>query len=245
MWFCPLQLYYILLTLQFYAVFPLFLKYLRKVAHHPWITLTISLILQILIYYIDFYYLQSGPLSQLPSVQTFIHYQDRIFLIYQFFFVLGGFAAIYMNKLEAFFTKYGKYLYLIFIATLTLFALNYFVQLNQFKLSIGMATTVFQPSVAIYSLIAILFFSYLAINWAKKRKGFGFIKMISDISFGIYFVHVMILSYITQYLLPLLSTPTPVKMISVFLLACATSVIFCLIIIKVPFLSWTIGRAKK
>lgn len=241
------QLYYILLSLQFYAIFPLFLMFIKKVAHYPWRTLAISFILQILILYADFYYLQSGPFSRIRAVNTFIHYQDRILLMYEFFFILGGFAAIYMNTMQAFFAKYGRCIFLLFITTLGLYTLYFYTQLNQFHLSIGLASSVLQPSVAVYSSVVILFFFYLAFIWAKNRKWFGLIKIISDTSFGIYFVHVLFLTYIVKYLLPLLpaAIAAPIKMISVLLIAFMSSVIFCFLLLKIPFLSWTIGRMKK
>lgn len=241
------QLYYILLSLQFYAIFPLFLRFIKKVANHPWHTLAISFILQILLLYFDFYYLQTGSFSQLPAVKQFVHYQDRIFLMYEFFFILGGFAAVYMNTIQTFFAKYGRYVLFLFIATLGLYVLYYYTQLNQFRLSTGLATSVLQPSVAIYSTVALIFFFYIAFIWAKSRKGFGLIKIISDTSFGIYFVHVLMLTYIAQYLLPLMSPAIPIsiKMITILLVAFTSSVIFCFILLKIPFLSWTIGRVKK
>jgi len=110
-----------------------------------------------------------------------------------------------------------------------------------------MATSVLQPSVALYSTVVLIFFFYLAYLWAKRRKLYSLIKIISDTSFGIYFVHVLMLTYIAQYLLPLMShsIPVPIKMITVLLIAFTLSVIFCFILLKIPFLSWTIGRVKK
>lgn len=241
------QLYYILLSLQFYAFFPLFLIFLKKVARHPWRTLVVSFIIQILIFYIDFYYLQTGLFSNIPAVITFVHYQDRVFLMYEFFFILGGFAAIYMDTIQVFLTRFRRLIPLLFLAAIGLYALYYYIELNQFHLSVGLATSVFQPSVAIYSTIIIFVFYYIAVLWAKSRKWLGLIKIISATSFGIYLVHVIFLGYTVQYFLPLLSSSValPVKVIFVLLIAFTFSVIFCFILLKIPLLSWTIGRVKK
>lgn len=241
------QLYYILLSLQFYIIFPLFLAFMKKVEKYPFQVLSISFIIQIFIMYFDFYYLQTGNLSQNPSVMTFVHYQDRIVFMYEFFFVLGGFAAIYMNKVQTFFTKYGRLITLLFLLTFGLYILYYYAQLNLFHLSIGLATSVFQPSVVMYSLVVIFFFSFISFVWSKRRMGYSLIKIISLTSFGIYFVHVFILSYLVQYLLPLLPAVlgAPIKMLFIFLTGFIISVLFCFLLLKTPFLSWTIGRAKK
>lgn len=240
------QLYYILLSLQFYAVFPLFLVFLKKVAHRPWITLAISFALQLFVIYIDFTYLQAGPLYRIKIVNMFVQYQDRIFLIYQFFFVLGSFAAMYMDATRRFLKKYGWYIPLGVIASLIGYTMYYYAQLNQFHLSMNLATSVLQPSVVLYSTVIIVFFAWVALHWEKRRKGYKLIKIISDTSFGIYFVHVLVLSLISQDLLPHVSAAIPlvVKDSGVILLAFTVSVAFCYIILKIPLLSWTIGKAQ-
>lgn len=241
------QLYYILLSLQFYIIFPLFLLFIKKVAHRPWHILAVSFIIQFIILYFDFYFLQTGPYSQLPSVKTFVHYQDRIVFMYQFFFILGGFAAVYMDTLKSFFKKSGQYLFILFITSLSLYAVNYYIQLNVFHATLDQATSVLQPSVAIYSTVVIIFYCYLAYLWAERRKWYRLIKLVAVTSFGIYFVHVIMLGYVMQFLFPLLPSVlgTPLKMITVLITAFGLSVLFCYVLLKIPFLSWTIGRRNK
>lgn len=241
------QLYYILLSLQFYLLFPLYLLFLKRVIHHPWLTLGISFVVQMVFLYIDFHYLQTGKIHLSKSVQTLVHYQDRIVFVYQFFFVLGSFAAVYMSYARTFILQYGRWLLAFFVGGVILYSLYYYTQLNMMHLSIQTATTVLQPSVVLYSIVIIFFFMWLATLWSEKVPWYKLIKLISDTSFGIYFVHVLIISLTMQFVLPLVPGFVPVvgKILFVLLLAFSFSVLFCSLLLKTPYLSWTIGKAKR
>jgi surface polysaccharide O-acyltransferase-like enzyme len=237
------QLYYISLALQYYALFPFFLWFIKKVGKHPSAILIISFIIQIIMIYLDFTFLQKGPLMQTPIVKNFLTpYQDRLFLSYQFFFIAGSFVAIYMNKSYQFIQKYGKYLPVIFLLTIISFSLYFLHQLHIKSMTYSLS--VLQPSVVLYSIVAIPFFSWLSIIWAQKKKMFRLIKGISDTSFGIFFVHVMILSYFIQHVISLFPSdmPTLEMIILIDLATFILSLIICLILLRIPFLRWTIGR---
>jgi surface polysaccharide O-acyltransferase-like enzyme len=242
------QLYYILLTLQYYAVFPLFLWFIKKVYKHPIAVVGISFIVQLIFIYLDFTYLQRGSLSNLPIVKDFINqYRDRLFITYQFFFFFGSIVAIYINDIYRWIKQNGKYFPPIFLIVFCFYSFYFYYQLAE-KESLDYALSVIQPSVVIYSTIAISFFSWIAVLWAKKKKMFAVIKTISDTSFGIFFVHVMILTYIAQNILPMLSStiiPPFLKIIGVDLVTFGLSLLLCLLLIRIPMLGWTIGRTGK
>lgn len=239
------QLYYILLTIQLYILFPLFLAFIKKVAARPWLTLGISLILQIVFLYYNFHFLQSVR-DPSPFLKTFLKYQDRIAFVYQFFFFLGAYTAIYFDRVSFFLKKYGKWVFGSFFISLVLYSAYYYYQLNQLNLSIWRATTVLQPSVALYSIVVIAFVGWLSLLWAQKRQFYSLIHVLSETSFGIYFVHVLFLSWTTKYILPLFpnSLSFVVKDFFVMFAAFSASVLFCYILLKIPHLSWTIGRAR-
>src|SRR2546421_8192909 len=104
------QLYYILLTLQLYLVLPLFLLFLKHIKQHPWRALSISFALQVLLMYADYRYLQQGTLASSGVWQVVAAYQDRFLLTYQFYFILGGLAALYLKQARAFVLSHGKWI---------------------------------------------------------------------------------------------------------------------------------------
>jgi|SRR5579884_1182681 len=240
------QLYYILLALEFYLFFPFFLMFLKKVANHPWTTLSVSLIVQLVFMYFDYSYIQTGVLASSVFSQFIVPYQDRIFLTYQFFFIFGAFTAIYMKQGYAFIKKWGWLSLPILAVCLVLYSVYYY-HVIALRGDIFYATSVIQPSVVIYSIVVILFFLWLAVNWAKNLKLNWLVKTISDTSFGIYFVHVFLLGLVIKYFLPIVWSPAPIalKMVLIVVVTFTLSVLLCYALLKIPFLAWTIGRGKK
>jgi hypothetical protein len=238
------QLYYIMLALEFYFIFPFFKIILKKLAAYPLLVLTVSLAIQLLTMYIDHNYFQNTSFHAPSFLQPFIIYRDKIILTYQFFFIFGAFAALNLTKIYEWFKKFGKYIPVAFLLS---FCLYYWYSASEVIRSIDYASTVLQPSVVLYTITAIIFFMYLSTLWVKKRKGFKLIKIISDTSFGVFFVHILVLSYTSTYLLPILPSfiPIPIQMILVILLAFSISVICCFGLLRTRFLSWTIGKIGK
>lgn len=238
------QLYYIIMALQIYLLFPLFLLFIRKVQRWPWRTLAIALGVQLGLVYLDFHYIQTGPLRQYALVNHFLNYQDRLVPAYGFFLLLGGIAAVYMQQIRDFYKKYGRYVPLVMLAALLLYVLYFYAELNQLHNPMSHATTVLQPSVVMYSTVVIFFFSWFSLLWAKKRALYKLIKPLSDMSFGIFFVHFIFLSLVAYRLLPLVpfGMPVAVEILAVVLATFALSAACCYLLLKVSFLSWTIGK---
>lgn len=240
------QLYYILLALQYYAIFPFFLWFIKKFKNHLLAVLLISFAIQLVTIYLDFTYIQKGPLTQLPIVNSFLTpYQDRLFISYQFFFVFGAIVAVYMDKAYKFLEKHGRLIPWFGLVSLFFFAFYFLHQLHIESMSYALSAL--QPSVVLYSIVAIIFFSWLSTIWVKEKKMFKLVKAISDTSFGIFFVHVLILNYLIQKILPLLPVSIPIweKMILIDLTTFIASIIVCLLLIRTKYLSWTIGHAAK
>src|SRR6266581_5853213 len=104
------QLYYILLAIQLYLVLPLFLLLLKHIQKHPWRALLISFALQVLVMYLDYRYIQQGSLASSGVWHIVAAYQDRFLLTYQFYFILGGLAALSLQQERAFVLRYGKWI---------------------------------------------------------------------------------------------------------------------------------------
>ena len=180
-------------------------------------------------------------------MQQLNFFQYRFFLSYAFFFVLGAFAAINIKKGRDLIVKHGTYIMLTVVLSSVLYALFYYRQLNILHYSISHAVKVVQPSVVLYSTVIVAFFSYLSVLWAKSARAKSLIKTIADISFGIYFIHIMILDFITNQILKYLPHTVPVFIIDAgtILTAFSLSVLFSFLLFKIRFLSWTIGKPRR
>ena len=244
------QLYYILLTLQFYLIFPLYLLFLRRVAHHPWIVLGISFTLQVLLFYADFHVLQSNT-SALPAFwQVFVQYQDRFVPIYQFYFVLGGITALYFQQVKSFLLRHGKLVVGMFTVLLAALWLHFALQVRVYGEPLAYATSVLQPIMVFYSGAVILFALWLACHWAAKTgreersRNRRFWGKLSDASFGVYLVHALILTCLLKWVVPAMPSTwsVAIRVILTWLLTVTGATALSLLLMNIPIASRLVGR---
>src|SRR2546421_3465333 len=244
------QLYYILLTIQFYLILPLFLLFLKHVQKHPWRALSISFAPQVLLMYFDYRYLQQGSLASRGVWQIVAAYQERFLLTYQFYFILGGLASLYLKEARAFVLTHGKWIVSGFVLALAAVWVHFLLQVDVFHESFGYATSVLQPMMTFYSPTVIVLLGFLACRWAMQTsqqghpKGYRFWHTLSDASFGIYLVHVFILTALLQRIVPLMPAAWPVAL-RVFLtwfLTAGGAAGISILLMKTPVLSHLVGR---
>ena len=243
------QLYYILLSLQFYLILPFFLPFLKRIARHPWKTLSISFLVQLLFLYIDFHFVQVGPFSATPLGNFIDVYQDRFLLTYQFFFFLGAFAALYLKEARAFILQHGRLVVSFFLVVIAAFWGHYFLQSQIYHENNSLS--VLQPSILIYSISIIALFSWLAGVWARctnetgHPRGSQFWHTLSDTSFGLYLIHALVLNgVVLPRIVPLIPAtwPSGLTIFMVWLLTVSTSLLMSLLFLRIPFVSRLVGR---
>ncbi|TMC81802.1 MAG: acyltransferase [Chloroflexi bacterium] len=286
------QLYYILLAIQFYLVLPLFLLFLKHVQKHPWRALLISFALQVLLMYFDYRYLQQGSLASRGVWQIVAAYQNSFLLTYQFYFILGGLAALYLKQARAFVLRHGKWIVGGFVLALAAVWVHFLLQVDVYHESFGYATSVLQPMMTLYSPTVIVLLCWLACRWAiqtnqlgtnptlspRQRprrsvaaeprhfasdasassarhsggmqgeghpKGYRFWHTLSNASFGIYLVHVFILTALLQRVVPLMPEAWPValRIFLTWFLTAGGAVGISILLMKTPVLSHLVGRS--
>lgn len=245
------QLYYILLTLQFYIILPLFLLFLRRVSRHPWIVLVVSCLLQIGVFYADYHTIQEGVLASSSFWRFIQQYQDRFVLMYQFYFVLGGLTALYLPQVRAFLARHGRTIVCCFLLALAGLWIHFIFQVRIYGESIGYASSVLQPVMVPYSVALIACFFWFLNRWASraqqdgKPKGYRFWHALSDASFGVYLIHALILTALLKWVVPVMPTAWPVAL-RVFLtwfITAGGAVLASVLLLRIPVLSRLVGRA--
>ena len=245
------QLYYILLTLQFYIILPLFLLFLKRVAQHPWKVLIVSFVIQVVLLYADYHLLQRGTLATSGFWQVFAQYQNRFVLIYQFYFVLGGFTALYFQQVRSYLLRYGWMIVCGLLTAIAALWLHFVLQLRVYREPMGYVTSVLQPVMVFYSLAVILFAFWLACRWACHKnqnghpRGNHIWQVLSDASFGVYLIHALLLNAILKWGIPAMPTVWPVA-IRVFLtwfMTVGSATVVSVILLHIPVLSRLVGRA--
>jgi surface polysaccharide O-acyltransferase-like enzyme len=243
------QLYFILLSLQFYLILPLFLVFLKRIALHPWKALTISFVIQLVFFYLDYHYLQQTTLMKTSEFWRNVGmYQDRFLLTYQFYFLLGAFTGLYFRQVKAFLLQHNWLVSGGFLAVLAGTWLHYVIQIRVFRLSMDYAGSVLQPSMVFYSTAVIFFMLWLACQWASQQgrpRGYPVLHVLSDASFGVYLIHPFFMDIVLKRLLPIMPTAwhvAPRVFLAWFLTAGAT-VLVTAIALHIPFVSRLFGRA--
>nr|BBH93312.1 hypothetical protein KTA_15110 [Thermogemmatispora argillosa] len=247
------QLYYILLTIQFYLIFPLFMALLKRWSRHPWLLLLGSFTLQVLLFYVDYHTVQR---SSNPFWHTVAVYQDRFVLMYQFYFVLGGLAALHFERVRAFVLRHARLIMTIFLVTLIALWVHFAEQISVYREPMGYATSVLQPSMVFYSVAVIGLALWLCCRWAigfvdlpgqevSKRLSVRLWGLCSDASFGVYLVHVLILNQLRGSLLSLLpeSWPVGLRVVLLWGAVAGLSLAISIALMYTPWLSRLVGRA--
>jgi len=243
------QLYYILLSLEFYALLPLFLLFLKRCKHHPWIVLSVSFVLQLLIYYADFHTLQQNTPTS-GFWYEFEQYQDRFILIYQFYFVLGGFVALYFQQVRSFLLRHGTIVAGGFFLALATLWLHFVVQIDVYHESIPYASSVLQPIMAFFCVAIILFMLWLTSRWASRTgpvehpRGYRIWQVLADASFGVYLIHVLILDQVFRWAVPAMPKTwfVGVRVFLVWLLTAGGATAITILLLNIPIASRLVGH---
>jgi membrane-bound acyltransferase YfiQ involved in biofilm formation len=247
------QLYYILLTLQFYLLLPLFLWFLGRVRRGPWTVLSISFVLQVIELFVDFRFVAGPGAAQTPLINVINGYQLRLVLLYQFYFILGGMAALHVDHVRAFLAKHGRLMLLVgavaFAANLVVYLFYVYIR----HISLGYATSAFQPIMAIYCTGVIAFLGYFACRSVHRSPAGAdphqprspWWGLLADASFGIYLIHPLMLMAIQVWVLSRLSNVSPwITMPLACVLTCAASTAATMGLMRIPVLSRTVGRER-
>jgi peptidoglycan/LPS O-acetylase OafA/YrhL len=181
------QLYFLIVLLQFYLVFPLFLILLRRTARHHGLVLGVSCAVQIA-------YLALMRWSVLPEgLQGFS--ATREIMSYQFYLVAGALAALHYKQFDAWVRRHGRRIVVATIATAAIAEAWYLVQATHtFKLGNGLASDPFQPITVIYNVAAILAIYLVGVALVspdRSRRTVTLAHTGSDDSYGVYLAQVL------------------------------------------------------
>ncbi|HUZ00618.1 MAG TPA: acyltransferase [Thermomicrobiaceae bacterium] len=244
------QLYFILLSLEFYLILPLFLWALARVERHPWKLLAGSLAVQLAVMYVDYHYIQAGALAGTRAGQVIAEAQGRLLPFYQFYAVIGALGAIYVDQVRAFVLRHGRAVVVTMALGVGILWGRYFVGVWSLHDSTDYATAVFQPSVVLFSGATALFLYWLGSRWALSRgagmrpRGWRFMALLSDASFGVYLVHAFILNSVLSSLAPAFPAgwPAAFRALLVWAIAASGAVGMSVLFIYLPGFSRLVGR---
>jgi peptidoglycan/LPS O-acetylase OafA/YrhL len=224
------HLYFLVVTMQFYLLFPLFLRLLRGFTGRRgglWWLLAISAVLQVGI--------DAGLHVVHPSgiAGKLLAYDGSFVGSYVFYLVLGGVAALHADRVQSWVRGHPMVVFGVLVVTGAA-AEGWYVHSVRAGSSPGAASDVFQPVMAPWCVAVITALFALGIGWTARRAGgpgSRAVELGSDRSFGVFLVHPMVLWALT--LGPLAWLSTQVSALGATVIAIAITVVGSLLAVEV------------
>jgi len=221
---------FLVVTMQFYLLFPLFLQALRAAgrrrAGHWWL-LAISAVLQVGIDFGLHVVQPSGLAGKL------LGYDGSFVGSYVFYLVLGGVAALHADRAQAWVSEHPA---VVLAATVVAGASaeGWYLHSVHGGSSPGAASDVFQPVMVPWCVAVITALFALGVAWSARRAGgpgSRVVEISSDRSFGVFLVHPMVLWALT--LGPSAWLSTRVSALDSTVIAIAVTVVVSLVVVEV------------
>ena len=203
------HLYFMVILLWFYGTYPLWRKLLRIIIHHNHAFMLVLLFIFQLLF--NWWTTHPGVNSSTWSVlaKNFFDYRlNYLPLHYLLIFISGGLAAVYWEKFLALLHKYAAAVIVLYLGSIgwDVYSCYDAVKSKDYSL-LDLANTYHQlsPQGLVYTIGSILFFC-LALDWLEKKSGecaiaallYKAISVLSAYSTLIYFVHPLLLDWITS-----------------------------------------------
>ncbi len=186
------HLYFLLVTLQIYLLFPLILLLVQATRRHHGMLVIASLVLQLVAMSFAQYWTQPRG-----EVGTWLwNYRNSLVVSYQFFIVLGAVAACHVDDVLRWFESHLRVVWCGVGATMLVIECWYQLAVASGQTP-GQAAGVFQPAEVLWSVAAIAGLVAAGVMWANARargRGGRVIPMLSRHSFGIFLVHPLIIN---------------------------------------------------
>jgi peptidoglycan/LPS O-acetylase OafA/YrhL len=185
------HLYFLLVTMQIYLVFPLLLWFVRATRGRHGLVLALSLALQLAFTAV----VKAG--AQPPGILgAWTAHPDVLLPSYQLYVVAGAVAADHLHRLVDLVRRHGQLVGLVSLSVL-LFAVGIYLRdVLANRVPPGDASVVFQPVVVLESLAAFGGLFALGVHWAGRRRALlvdPLIRQGAIRSFGIFLVHPLVL----------------------------------------------------
>ncbi len=203
------HLWYVIMMFQIHLLFPLlctlFYWFQKRTENKKDIYkyMTIFACLYFFLMWYSSHYIFNG--EKLTS-STILHYTDRSFFFYSFYFVMGGIAAVALQTWRIFVMKHIPLITILFFI-LFLF-INYelfsFYGANSIHLTVS---TYLKPSMFLYIVCEIMILYVLSITIVKRRGLlYKTLKFIGNYTYGAYLAHFFFLHIGTKFLSSICTT---------------------------------------
>jgi surface polysaccharide O-acyltransferase-like enzyme len=182
------HLYFLLLTFQLYAVYPWALSAIRRV--HPWRLLAASVTLQ-MVFSAGTRWWPDAP----GVVGTVLSHPGSWLWSYQCYVVAGVLAALHHESVTTWVAARTRLIVAASAVAVAGGLGSYFVQVELFSVEPATASEVFQPSVTVVALVAMVAVLAFGVSREQRRtpRCGAIVRSLSESSFGVYLAHPLVL----------------------------------------------------
>jgi len=244
------HLYYIIVSIQFYLLFPVLLALFRPARRR--LATGILLAGGLALYGIYFFLLEAHA-SQVAAmaagtpwagiVNLFVAYKDRIIVSYLPFYLVGGLVGLNLDTGKKWLAGHGLLINIGLIATGGLMVGEYFYLYRHLGQSWYLTVSVFNPAMYVYSWAVILILFRLALTWEKRRSLRPLVSLLAANSLGIYLIHPAVLYVIHSYFWPVGYVPGTLLVILDPAAAVAISCLISYLLARSRYTRFIIGEA--
>ncbi|KEK25408.1 membrane protein [Bacillus gaemokensis] len=239
------HLWYVIMMFQIHLLFPLlctlfywFQKRTKKQQDIYKFMATFA-IMYLLLMWFSSHYIFNG---ELLTRSTILHYTDRSFFFYSFYFVMGGIAATALHAWRLFVMKHIPLItFLFFILFLFInYELFSFYGVDSIHLTVS---TYLKPSMFLYIVCEILILYVLSITIVQRRGAlYKALRFIGNYTYGAYLAHFFFLQLSTKILaLFTIQANTILYILLLFLSTTTLSVLTMVLCSNLPFHTWITG----
>lgn len=180
------HLYFVVLIFQFYLLYPWFIKKVTKIKSLEFFVATNLVFYLILIIYLFYYRGYFG----IYLIDLLIKYYWETFIAWFVYFVVGIYVGLRIREFKDWCNKNFLWVSAVyFLTTLIVLGEAFFYVDNVGKL------TSLRPAVYLNTIPAMCFYYSISNRLIVQKSIFSaFLKTVGDMSFGIFFVHILILT---------------------------------------------------
>jgi peptidoglycan/LPS O-acetylase OafA/YrhL len=235
------QLYFLLVILQFYLVFPLVLMLLRRTRGHHGLVIGVAALLQVLLT-IGMHW------GLLPPLMLRWEQQDA--LSYLLYLIAGGVVAFHLEQADAWVRRHARLVMAYTVVTALGAEAIYFLAQHGVTTVLGSGSDPFQPSVIPFN-VGVITCGYLAgvalVRPGRSRRTQALVRIGSDNSYGIYLAQMLFLVYMTEHGWTRLDTvlPWPLVCLLVVVVVFACCITLTALLARTPLAVPLTGRKQQ
>jgi len=237
------HLYFLLVSMQLYLLFPALLWLVRRTAGHHLAVFLTSLAVELVLMALHHWVVWPGGLGQLQA-------HDYVLSpMYQFYFLAGGLAAFHFDRFHAWVVAHPGGVAALVVGSAALHEGSYLAQLATTG-SAAIADDPLQPSIVPWSLAVTVGFYALGCAYARSRRDGSrrawFVDQASLASFGVYLVHPLFLNVLLGRWLTFGAAPLPPAAASAlaWIGTLVLSYAFAAVVIRTPLALPLTGRRR-